>query len=278
MGVLSEAKSWHSKTDPWMVQLLKDGLPPEFEQMQADAKWWAVLTKWAELSFVLENINFLDQTTAFTVSRNLTMAPDIYNEYIVVGAPSQVNINEKLIGPIREAIEEDEPDVEMFDEAVKEVITLTKNGTYKDFLADCRKARPELLAEDEPEEEEAEEPAAEVAKEIGDPKLRALTRDKIDMAVVDNFNKTALTDLVVGASMTFYQSGDLVIIQTAMGEDQPYVKWIKMQGDVTTGANVTKTAKAGAFSSGTFTVSGARDKDAFKKAVARVSKAKIVFA
>jgi len=121
-----------------------------------------------------------------------------------------------------------------------------------------------------PEEEE-------VAKEISGPTQGKFTRDMIDMTIVDNFNQAALKDLKEGFSTNFWQMDDVVIIDAGMGVDQPYVKWLREQPSTTKGSTVTMTAKAGAFSSGTVTVTGSSDQAKFKAAVARVSKKKVVF-
>lgn len=281
MPIMTKPEDWHAKGQPWMIDKLKEGLPPaDIESLQRDGMWWEIFTLFAELEHCPENIAFLDQVMAFKQTNNMNMAVDIYDEYVKEAAPNQVNLPYTMVTPLKAILEDaDDPATpEMFDKAYDEILRITRSGTFPNFAAACAAARPGLLAEDEPEEEaNEEEDEAPAAQVIGDVKLREMTRDKIDMAVVDNFNKVAITDLPLGGSTGCYQVGDLVIIEAGMGDDQPYMKWIRAQAGVTRGANITKTAKAGAFSSGTITAKGAGDKELFKKAIARVSKAKVVF-
>jgi hypothetical protein len=109
------------------------------------------------------------------------------------------------------------------------------------------------------------------------PKERKLTRDQLDMSVVDNWNERILKDLAEGTSKGFYQLGDLVIVDLGdPAAGQPYINWIKVQDGVAKG-EVTMTAKGGAFSAGTLTASGGGDKGAFEGAIGRISKKKVKY-
>jgi len=125
---------------------------------------------------------------------------------------------------------------------------------------------------------EAEEEERRRNVEISAPTPVAFTRDMVDMAVVDNFNRQALKDLEEGNMTNFWQLGDLVVI--AMGRDtldMPYVRWIREQPNVRPGATIVMTAKGGVFDPGTITVSGVSDKALFEAAIKRVSKKKIKY-
>ena len=285
---MTRTKDWHDNAQPWMVDKLKAELPPaEIEACQQDAQWWETFTLFAKLEFCPENIAFLDEVDGFKKSNDMDKAVQIYENYVKAGSPDQVNLPSTLVKPLTAILEDaDDPaSLEMFDEAYKEILKITRSGTYKNFIDVCAIARPLLLDEDvppppPPDDEPPPPPPPEeeeVAKVISGPTQGVFTRDMIDMAVVDNFNQAALKDLKEGLSTNFWQLDDVVIIDAGMGVDQPYVKWLREQPGVTRGSTVTMTAKAGAFSSGTVTVSGASDQAKFKTAVARVSKKKVVF-
>jgi hypothetical protein len=69
-----------------------------------------------------------------------------------------------------------------------------------------------------------------------DPNLRPprtaidMTRDRIDITVVDNWNQRILKDLPEGASKDFYQLGDLVIVDLADAGVQPLLRGIDIRG------------------------------------------------
>ncbi|MDA8044103.1 MAG: hypothetical protein M0Z30_02525 [Actinomycetota bacterium] len=126
-------------------------------------------------------------------------------------------------------------------------------------------------------EDQASETEDEQETEGGGPELFQLTRAQIQGDVVDNWNQRILKDLAEGASKTFYQLDDLVLIDLDdAGAGQPYVNWIQAQPSVAKGT-VTMTAKGGAFSAGAVTVQGASNEGAFTAAVNRVSKKKVSF-
>jgi hypothetical protein len=109
------------------------------------------------------------------------------------------------------------------------------------------------------------------------PKEAKLTRDKIDMTVVDNWNQRILKDLTEGGSKDFFQLGDLVIVDLGdPGAGQPYVPWIQAQDGVEKG-RITMTAKGGAFSAGTVTASGGGDQSLLTTAIKRISNKKVEF-
>lgn len=284
---MTKAKDWHDKAQPWMVEKLKAALPPaEIESCQQDGQWWQIFTLFAELEFCPENIKFLDEVNSFKQTNDTNKAMHIFATYVKAGSPDQVNLPSTMVKPLTAILEEaeDPTSPEMFDESYKEILKITRSGTYKNFIDVCAIARPELLDEDVPPPPPPDDeppppppPEEEVARDISAPTLNRMSRDQIDMATVDRYNQAALKDLEAGISTNFWQLDDLVIIDTGMGKDQPYVSWMLEQPGTTRGSTVTMTAKAGAFSSGTVTVSGASNQEEFKKTVARVSKKKVVF-
>lgn len=272
MAVLEKAEEWHQKGEPWMIDLIKvSPLPSTLEACQRDEQWWKIFKFIAKENYCSENVEFLDQVNEYKRAGNLTMAGEIYNRYIKSGAEKEVNLPSHVQRPLEEIFGEGDgvlagPDT--FDAAYDEIRKLFERDTYATYSRKWDALRDELLLEDMPDD---------APKVIGDPVTNAMTRDQVDMSIVDNFNQAALKDLQEGFSTNFWQLNDLVIIDAGMGTDQPYVKWLLDQPGVTRGSNVTMTAKGGAFSSGTVTVEGATDQAAFKAAVARVSKKKVVF-
>ena len=267
---LEETKDWHDKAEPWMINLIKSTpRPASLEACQRDPDWWRLFAFICKENFCLNNVEFLDKVDEWRrAGSDVTKGEDIYLEFISHDGLKEVNLKSQNFNPLKEIFEEGEAaNVEMFDNAYDEIFMMVEMDTYKGYAGILDNLRDEFLLEDMPD----------APKEIEAPVVQEMTRDRVDMAVVDNFNKVALTDLPLGASTSFYQVGDLVIVEAGMGEDQPYMKWIRRQAGVTQGASITNTAKGGAFSSGTLTVSGAGDKDLFKKAILRVSKKKVVF-
>jgi hypothetical protein len=271
MAVLEKASEWRQKGEPWMIELIKvSPMPSTVEACQRDPQWWRIFGFIAEQNYCSENVEFLDKVDEYSRAGNLGMAVEIYDRYVKDSAEKQVNLPSHVLRPLQEIFDEGQgvlADPQTFDDAYEEVRKLFERDTFATYSRLWDALRDEFLLADKPE----------APKKISAPVKQEITRQQVDDAVVDNFNKTALKDLPLGASTSFYQVGDLVIIEAGMGEDQPFMKWIRAQPGVTQGAAISKTANSGAFSSGTYTVRGAGDKDLFKRAVAKVSKAKIVF-
>ena len=277
MPILDDAELWDKDTriEPWMKTLIKvSPLPSNFESVKNDPDWWRLVRFLAELNYSTENVDYLDRIDEWKQQgRDEAKAIEIY-EGFVSDRGSQVNITSQNANELK-AIFEPKPGVEaedqypeMFDDSYTTIFKLIAANFQKDYSTTIHNYRDILLLADMPDA-----PVEISAPEKGN----KFTRDQVDMSIVDNFNTAALKDLKEGFSTNFWQVGDLVVIDAGMGVDQPYVKWMREQPGCTQGATVTMTAKGGAFSSGTVTVAKAADRDLVKKAIARVSKKKVVF-
>ena len=116
--------------------------------------------------------------------------------------------------------------------------------------------------------DKAQDPQAPLPK-------KNLSRDKIDMTVVDKVNERTIKDLSQAETKDVYQLGDLVMVDLGnQRAEHPYLSWLKEQDGVVKG-QLTLTKKGTAFAAGTMTLSGGGDKQAIAVALARSSKNKI---
>lgn len=272
---LDTAADWTTQAEGWMVERLRDQSPPATAaQAKQDLQWWQIFSLFASAKLADEAVDFLTAIDQFKTGGDMGKAEDIYREFVSESAPRRVNLYDANFSALEDIFQSEVVlgSTDMFDGAYEEVLTTLDQDTYRQFQDVARKVQTELQAVGTDEGTNAE---TEI--EIGDPTVVEMTRDRIDMAVVDNFNELALKSLAEGISENFDQLDDLVIIHAPMATDeQPYVKWIRSQPGRKTGM-VTMKAKGGAFSPGSISVSGASDKEALKAAVARVSKKKVVF-
>jgi hypothetical protein len=112
---------------------------------------------------------------------------------------------------------------------------------------------------------------------ISQPTAVAMTRDRVDSAVVDNWNEEALKILKEGSDTVFYEIGDLVIIDAKQPRNQPYLDWAKQQPGINPAAKITMTKKGGAFDSGRIKAEGVSNRFNFEAAIKRVSKKKVEY-
>jgi hypothetical protein len=105
-----------------------------------------------------------------------------------------------------------------------------------------------------------------------------LTRDRIDRAVVDNYNDQVLKGMDKGDWTTFEQSGDIVFLEPAAFDSfaPGYRAWITSQDDYRTG-NLGMVQKGRGLDPGELKVVGTRDTDDFKRALRAVTKKKLTF-
>ena len=112
---------------------------------------------------------------------------------------------------------------------------------------------------------------------INKPIAVAMTRDRVDSLVVDNWNEQALKTLKEGTDTVFYEIGDLVIIDAKQPRDQPYLDWARQQPQIRLGAKITMTKKGGAFDSGKITAVDVQNRASFEAAIKRVSNKKVEY-
>jgi hypothetical protein len=106
---------------------------------------------------------------------------------------------------------------------------------------------------------------------VGRPEQVELTVDQVDGAVVDKGNEMALKALPRGESTTFYEIGDLVIIEVkGQGGKEAYIDWAQQYDGVNQGT-ITMTQKGGVFSAGSVLATGVHGELNFTRAIARVS-------
>jgi hypothetical protein len=118
--------------------------------------------------------------------------------------------------------------------------------------------------------------AAEEEVTISTPTVVEMSKDRVDLAVVDKWNEQTLKNMGEGSSTPFYQINDLVIIdaQAAPGA-QPYLEWAKLQAEIVPDAAITMVKKGGAFGAGSIKAVGVMDRGSFETAIKRVSKKKV---
>lgn len=274
---LDTAAEWTDQAEEWMVKQVKTQAPPATAaECQSDAAWWQVFSFFARAKMADEALDFLAAVDEYKRSGSTDKAEAVYKEFVCSGAPRMINLYQANFDVLKETFESEIVlvSIDVFDAAYEEILTTLDQDTYRLFSDNTRKVKAELEAQDEAATDE--EVGADV--EVSDPELVELTRDRIDMAVVDKFNELSIKSLDEGQSVNFYQLDDLVIIQGPIAtDDQPYLKWLRAQPGRTFAAMITMKSKGGAFGPGSISVKGASDKEAFKAAVARVSKKKVVF-
>ena len=272
---LDTAKEWEADADSWMVDKLRTETPPDMlADCRRDQQWSSMYHLYAEKNLASENIEFLDAVDAFRGSPNADVATKIYDDYVRSGLLN-LYAREGLDDIFGEDVLLTSQD--MFNEAFDEIYNLTNQDSYAKFKDRASKIKKELEAS--AAEDSGSEAPAEREIEIGRPEKVEMSRDRVDMAVVDAMNEQSLKDLDEGYSANFWQLGDLVIVAwTGPTDDQPYVPWIKTQ--VERAGTITMKKKGGAFSPGALTVSnqGVSDRRLFEAALARVTKKKIEYA
>ena len=94
---------------------------------------------------------------------------------------------------------------------------------------------------------------------VSQPIAVAMTRDRVDRAVVDSWNERALKDLGEGVGTVFYEIGDLVIIDAQRPDRQPFLVWAKQQPEINPAAKITISKNGGAFDPGKIKAAGVQD-------------------
>lgn len=273
---LNTADQWRDQCEGWMVERLKSDKPPaSVAECQRSPEWWGIFSAFAASVFCDENIDFLNAVDEFKRSNNMDKAREIYEQFVSTSAPRQVNLYSGNLNPLQDAFEgQDNPlgSLDMFDGAYAEIQNMLDQDTYKKFLPVAESVSVELRAEAEDAGESLP------PRDIGRPEQVELTRDMVQDEIVDSINQVALKDLPVGFSLNFWQIQDLVVLQGPMSDEaQPYLKWAREHADSGRAGMITMKEKGGAFSAGSISVSGATDREAFKAAIARVSKKKVIF-
>ena len=111
--------------------------------------------------------------------------------------------------------------------------------------------------------------------------LSSMTVDRVKRAVVDKWNEVALKALPEKEETSFYEFGDLVIID-AKQAGQPYLEWavseqLKMNEMLVGRTKIIMTKKGGVFDVGEIKATGVSNRSSFEEAIKRVSKKKVVY-
>ena len=276
---LENATQWKAQADEATLQTLRTETPPDkFADCYASADWYPIYSVYARANFVNENLEFLEQVDEFVRTGDEALARRIYDEYVPLGAPNQVNLYDANRDALDQTFGDDDPALtrDMFDDSYAEIQNLIDSDSYNRFKQHLLSIRKQLQDEHQAatEETEPEPPRPSV---IGAPQKVQLTRDKVDDAVVDKWNQQTLKAMGEGDVTSFYEIDDLIIIDADHDEGvQPYVAWAKEE-DASTEGTVTMVKKGGVFDPGSILAKGVRDKDNFEAAIARVSKKKVTY-
>ena len=272
---LGTAAEWRQDGDvkDWMITKLQEGPPSDqLTNCKADAQWWEMFCLWGAKNRMDEGTDFINAVDEFRRTGDGNKAEQIFNEFLVLGAPREVNVSDDTAKGVRAMFAEDLPmiSMDMFDATYVEVFNVLE-ANYRRFVQETSVTRRGL------EEEQA-------GQQGGDEEV---SRDTIDMAIVDRDNEGALKAMDEGESTNYFQIDDLVIIDHpgVRQDEQPYLDWARNElkaagrrpGMITMTAKGAKTTGNLFGGAGTLTVTGAEDEDLFKKAIRRVSKKKIVF-
>ena len=268
---LGTAAEWQQDGDvkDSMIVKLRDEDPPELvTDCHADAQWWEIFCLWGTRNRMDENIDFINWIDEYRRTGDGNKADQIFQEFLAPGAPRPANVSDYIAQSVIDAYSDDPVmrSLDMFDPTYNEVLGVL-DGNYRRFRLDAGTTKTGL--QEAPQEAEG------------------ITRDSIDMTVVDKTNEGALKALDEGISTNFWQLDDLVIIghQEMRQDEQPYLEWIRDQvkaagrraGMLTMTEKGVKTTGNLFGGAGSITVAGAQDRDLFKTAIRRVSKKKIIF-
>jgi hypothetical protein len=174
------------------------------------------------------------------------------------GAPNRVQLPVGLEIRVDRLLRgEPDEDADALRDSVWDAVSNTVFGYLGAFVADLREVQANTQLEAQQDVEGS-----------------GITRDHVVESEVDERNQYFLKDLDEGTSIGFCQSGDLVLI--GQGHHPLYYAWVRSQPDATEGS-ITMEEKGSGFSTGSISVTGYGDPDAFKAAIRRFSKKKIDF-
>jgi hypothetical protein len=160
---MDKLPEWKKQANPAMLDLLRDGTPPEFyKERRTDRAWHPLMYLYAEANLGNENLDFLTAVEDYRAAGSAS-APEIHEKFVKVGAPRYVNLYDTSREPLDELFEgDDEPQGQsIFDVAYTEVIGVVDLDFYREFKATASNMQKELRAEGEPSGEE-EDPREEV--------------------------------------------------------------------------------------------------------------------
>jgi regulator of G protein signaling-like protein len=134
-----------------MVEFLRDNaIPDSLGAALSDGNWEVILHQYAASEYSTENLDFLRSVAAFENSGDLDLAAQIYQYYVMAGAPQQVNLG----GPVREDLDGMFGEggtgfgpPSLFDSAKNEIMRMTSNDTFARFKAKAKSAQDALGAE-----------------------------------------------------------------------------------------------------------------------------------
>jgi hypothetical protein len=134
-----------------MLEYLRDNaIPDSLGAALSDGNWEVILHQYAASEFSTENLDFLRSVAAFEDSGDLGFGSEIYQYYVMAGAPQQVNlggsVREDLDGIFGEGGTGFGPP-SLFDAAKTEIMRMTSNDTFARFKAKAGTAQAALGAE-----------------------------------------------------------------------------------------------------------------------------------
>jgi hypothetical protein len=268
---LDSLASWKELASTEILEVVRGGLPPASWNECRDTPWAAVLEFYCEANYTAENLKFLWAVADYESGSSVFKAEEIIED-IIYGDPP-LNLYSDSSKPIDEWHRDEDHvlNTHLFDRAEAEIRD-SFLGTYMKFQSSVAAAHDQLL------EEDSSPPEPEL--EISEPDAQSFDISHVDMAVVDQWNQRALKDLDQGQQTPFNQFEDLVLIKHPTGSAvQPYWDWARTQDWSIDGAYVVLQKKGSVFDPGRIKVVGIRPNDTeyFEKAIARVSKKKIVY-
>lgn len=268
---LGTAAEWLEDGDVknWMLDKLRtEDAPANLLQCHQDEQWWELFCLWATKNFMDESVDFLNAVDDYRRTRDGNKADALYREFLAPDANRPVNVSDGNVAEVQDLYSQDPPmrSLEMFDKANTEVHGVLDGNYQQRFLGVVRTVRPGLEPPEAPEEDGE-------AHEIGDPEAVKLTRDHLDVGIIDSFNQQVLKDLTEGDWTNYYQVGDLLLLKVD-GKNEPYINWFRDNPEMQTG-RIIMNAKGKFMDPGSLTVKGNWEPGDFMAAIARISKKKV---
>jgi Regulator of G protein signaling domain len=237
--------------DPLLDLLADKDAPASFDAAYADEEWRRVFHRFAMSERCEENLDFMADVEDFDLHPTGGEAIQIYANWIQT---DRVNIDSSTKADIEKVMsgEVEKPLNDYFKAAYSECWQLMKHGTYRSFVTAAATARIDI--------------------------------GKVDHDGAQAANQKALKSLEENATTSFWQEGDIVLID---GASHPRINRMAIErarglrasarGDQPNGV-VKMVSKGGLTSSGKILVTGCTNREAFREQVADFSKKEVVFA
>ena len=106
-----------------------------FEQLLKNKKCTQKFREFLESEYSGENLEFYEAVVGFKKSSDqISSAKVIYDTFIAVGSSREVNIDSLTRNAIKEKLESDGFDLEMFDQAQEKIYSLMARDSFPRFL------------------------------------------------------------------------------------------------------------------------------------------------